>query len=62
MEITGLLKKNENVLEIEVANLLPNPLIGDKQLPDDGTKDEKWPEFLVQDKNWTSGRYTFSTY
>ena len=47
MDIAGLLKKNENVLEIEVANLWPNRLIGDEQLPDDGIKDEKWPEFLV---------------
>ena len=51
MEITGLLKKNENVLEIEVANLWANRFIGDKQLPDDGIKDEKWLEFLLQDKN-----------
>ena len=47
VDITGKLKKNENVLEIEVANLWPNRLIGDEQLPDDGIKDEKWPEFLV---------------
>ena len=50
MDTTGLLKKNESVLEIEVANLWPNRFIGDKQLPDDGIKDEKWPEFLIQDK------------
>ena len=62
MDITGLLKEEENVLEIEVANLWPNRLIGDEQLPDDGIKDEKWPEWLVQDKKRTSGRYTFTTY
>lgn len=62
VDITGLLKKNENVLEIEVANLWPNRLIGDEQLPDDGIRDEKWPEWLVQDKKRTSGRYTFTTY
>jgi len=32
-EITGVVKTGENVLEIEVVNLWPNRLVGDKKLP-----------------------------
>jgi len=35
LEITGDLKQGENVLEIEVANLWPNRLIGDARLPEE---------------------------
>ena len=35
MEITGALKSGANELEIEVANLWPNRLIGDATLPQD---------------------------
>jgi alpha-L-rhamnosidase len=62
VDITRLLRKKRNVLEIEVANLWPNRLIGDEQLPDDGIKDEKWPDWLLADRKRTSGRYTFTTY
>ena len=34
-EITGDLKRGENTLEIEVANLWPNRLIGDAKLPEE---------------------------
>lgn len=61
-DITGLLKAKDNQLEIRVANLWPNRLIGDEQLPDDGIKDEKWPEWLEKGLPRTSGRVTFTTY
>ena len=33
VEITGAVKASGNVLEIDVANLWPNRIIGDSQLP-----------------------------
>jgi hypothetical protein len=62
IDISEVLKEKENKLEIEVANLWPNRLIGDEQLPDDEIKDGQWPEWLVNNKTRTSGRYTFSTF
>lgn len=62
VDITGVVKERDNRLEIAVVNLWPNRLIGDEQLPDDGIKDRKWPEWLLEGKPRTSGRYTFSTY
>jgi hypothetical protein len=35
VEMTGHLRTTDNQLEIEVANLWPNRLIGDRQLPRD---------------------------
>ena len=49
-------------MEIDVANLWPNRLIGDQQMPDDGVKDGKWPEWLLKNEKRTSGRYTFTNF
>lgn len=62
VDITGIVKQKDNYLEIEVANLWPNRLIGDQRLPDDGIKNGKWPEWLLKGEKRTSGRYTFTTY
>ncbi|HKO82140.1 MAG TPA: glycosyl hydrolase, partial [Chitinophagaceae bacterium] len=62
LDISDALKEGKNVLEIEVANLWPNRLIGDEQMPDDGIKDGQWPDWLLNNKPRTSGRYTFSTH
>ncbi|HRP54929.1 glycosyl hydrolase [Agriterribacter sp.] len=62
VDITGIVKQKGNELEIEVANLWANRLIGDEQLPDDGIKNGQWPQWLLQGKPRTSGRYTFTTY
>ena len=43
VDITTSVKAKRNRLEIEVANLWPNRLIGDEMEPDDGVKDGKWP-------------------
>lgn len=61
-DITDVVKEKNNLLEIEVANLWSNRLIGDEQLPDDGIKDGNWPEWLISKKPRTSGRYTFTTF
>ncbi|MBE7170845.1 MAG: glycosyl hydrolase [Williamsia sp.] len=59
--ITGIAHTKNNSLEIEVANLWANRLIGDEKLPDDGIRDGKWPDWLTKGLPRTSGRYTFTT-
>ncbi len=62
IDIGSLLKNGDNELEIEVANLWTNRLIGDAALPDDGIKDNKWPDWLLNKQPRPGRRYTFSTY
>ena len=62
IKITDALVPGDNRLVIEVANLWPNRLIGDEKKPDDGIKNDQWPEWLINGKPRTSGRYTFTTY
>lgn len=62
VDITGIVQQKDNQLEISVANLWPNRLIGDDQLPQDGIKDDKFPEWLLKGEKRTSGRYAFTTY
>ena len=62
LDITGIVKQKDNQLEISVANLWPNRLIGDDHLPQDGIKDNKFPEWLLKGQPRTSGRYAFSTF
>ncbi len=62
IDITSYLRESRNELVIEVVNLWVNRLIGDEYLPYDGiTEDGKWPQWLVDGKMRTSGRYTFAT-
>ena len=61
VKISDALVSGENQIDIEVANLWPNRLIGDEQKPDDGIKNHQWPEWLVNHQSRTSGRYTFTT-
>ena len=61
VDISNAVKKKGNKLEIEVANLWPNRLIGDEHLPYDGIKDGKFPDWLLNNTPRTSGRITFTT-
>ncbi|MDR2384079.1 MAG: glycosyl hydrolase [Tannerella sp.] len=61
VDISGVAKAKGNKVEIEVVNLWPNRLIGDASLPYDGPENGKWPQWLVEGKARTSGRYTFSS-
>jgi hypothetical protein len=61
LSISDALLPGVNQIEIEVANLWPNRLIGDEQKPDDGIKNNQWPDWLVKNQPRTSGRYTFTT-
>jgi hypothetical protein len=62
VKINAAVKKENNQLTIAVANLWINRLIGDALMPYDGPLNNKWPEWLLQGKPRTSGRYTFTTY
>jgi hypothetical protein len=68
VDITGAVKAEGNQLEITVANLWPNRLIGDERLPADceyGKEGNllRWPDWLVKGEPRPScGRLTFSTW
>jgi hypothetical protein len=62
VEISGSVQQKGNLLEIEVANLWPNRLIGDARFPDDGVKNGHWPDWLLKGEPRGSGRYTFTTH
>jgi hypothetical protein len=62
VKITKALKRQGNHLEIEVANLWVNRLIGDESKPWDGVENGKWPDWLVNGIPRTSGRFTFTTH
>ena len=62
VDISAAVLPTGNQLEIAVANLWPNRLIGDEKFPDDGIKDGKWPEWLLNGLPRSSGRYTFTTW
>jgi len=62
VNITNYLRKKDNILEIDVANLWVNRLIGDETKPWDGVENGKWPEWLSDGKPRTSGRLTFTTH
>lgn len=62
IDISSALQQKDNQLEITVANLWPNRLIGDEQRPDDGVQNGQWPEWLLKGQPRSSGRYTFATW
>jgi hypothetical protein len=68
VEVTGILTSRGNKLEIRVANLWRNRLIGDEFQPQDceygaGGNLVRWPEWLLHNEpRPASGRYAFSTW
>ena len=61
VDITDSVKAKGNQLEIDVANLWANRLIGDQQPADKNTREIQWPSGLLEGKTLKTGRYTFST-
>jgi len=62
VNITDVLKRKGNLVEVEVANLWINRLIGDESQPWDGVQNGKWPEWLINGTPRISKRYTFTTH
>jgi hypothetical protein len=68
VHITAAANPKNNRLEIAVANLWPNRLIGDEQLPPDAEFDAggrllRWPEWLLKgEPRPVAGRYAFATW
>jgi hypothetical protein len=68
VDVSSAIRSKGNVLEIAVANLWRNRLVGDERLPQDAEFAEgggilRWPEWLVKGTpRPTSGRYSFATW
>jgi hypothetical protein len=61
VKISGAVRGKENHLEIEVANLWINRLIGDEQEPWDGIERGRWPQWVSEGSSRPSRRIAFTT-
>lgn len=61
IDVSGALKEGTNELEIEVANRWINRLLGDRQEPDANVRTVKFENGFLEGKEFTTGRYTFTT-
>jgi hypothetical protein len=61
IDISDALKEGKNELEIEVANRWINRLLGDRQEPDANVRTIKFENGLMGGREFTTGRYTFTT-
>ncbi|MDB5003993.1 MAG: acetyl xylan esterase [Mucilaginibacter sp.] len=62
VQIPESLLKKQNTLEIEVANLWPNRLIGDQKIAGDGPTSGRWPNWITKGEPRPGKRYTFTTF
>lgn len=67
LDVTGALKPGENDLQIQVANLWPNRMIGDEQLPEDADRNpdgtlKAWPAWLPNGLPSPTGRQSFTSW
>ncbi len=67
LDVTSALRAGQNTLDIAVANLWINRLIGDQQLPPDADRNangtlKSWPQWLLDGKPSPTGRFAFTTW
>jgi hypothetical protein len=62
VDITDSVKAKGNQLEIDVANLWSNRLIGDQQPVNKNIREVQWSSGLLEGKTLKTGRYTFITH
>jgi len=67
LDVTDRLKPSGNLLEVSVANLWINRMIGDEQRPEDSDRHPEgtlkaWPQWLGEDQPSPTGRFTFTTW
>jgi hypothetical protein len=65
--ISSVAKPGKNELEVKVANLWVNRMIGDEQLAEDSARATageltEWPDWLQKGMPSPAGRYTFTTW
>ena len=71
-EVTSAMQAGANTLEVKVANLWINRMIGDEELPEDSDRVwggeltdgtlKSWPKWLEEGKPSPTGRLTFTTH
>ena len=67
VDVTGAIKPGRNEIEVKVANLWINRMIGDEQLPEDSERNpngtlKAWPQWLSEGKPSPTGRRTFTSW
>lgn len=60
IDVSEAIVDGENTLEIEVANRWINRLLGDRQEPDANVRTVKFEDGLLEGREYTTGRYTFT--
>ncbi len=60
INISDAIEEGKNTIEIEVANRWVNRLLGDRQEPDANVRTVKFENGLLEGKEYTTGRYTFT--
>ena len=67
VDISGMAKPGRNELEVKVANLWVNRMIGDEQLEEDSARGSngeltEWPDWVQKGLPSPTGRHTFTTW
>ena len=67
VDITSAAQQGENKLEVEVANLWINRMIGDENLREDSDRNpdgtlKAWPRWLLEGKTSPTGRQSFTSW